>query len=247
MYNSTQVMILKPGEIPDRDEILGLRGTKALKVSIPFINKETEVTTWSSLVRTVINWLQKDLVLIIDKLGEEKFIENYVSIFNEKLKTTEIKLNSNCPVGIFKDSEIEQYMNSTVYLNNKNHKLKLFDYNGHSYNVCAVYTGEIIFVLSTLISIINDFIYSNTIKTSLSINLPEPIELNIVYINRDDLQTLNLEDLSSKSLDINNTKVDLSNIKNAIVIAYASCKSVEAQLLSICSMLDIDTDFLDKF
>ena len=41
--------------------------------------------------------------------------------------------------------------------------------------------------------------------------------------------------------------INKSNVKNAIVIAYASCKSVEAQLLSICNMLDIDMDFLDKF
>lgn len=246
MYSSTQVMILRPGTIPDRDVILGLRGTKALSVSMKGMDKETEVTTWSSLVRTVINWLETDLLDMVNTVGIERFNEKYIETLNQKLKQTEIKLNSNCPVGVFKDNEINNHINSSVYLNNQNHKLKLFDYDGHSWNICTVYTGEIIFALSTLISILDDFKCNICMQNSLT-NIPDMFNIQIVYINRKDLQTLNLEDLGLENLDINNMKVDLSNIKNTIAIAYACCKSVEAQLLSICNMFNIDTDFLNKF
>lgn len=242
MNSSTQLMILRPGTIPDRDVILGLRGTKALSVSMKGMDRETKVTTWSSLVRTVINWLEEDLLDMVNAIGVERFNEKYIETLNQKLKQTEIKLNSNCPVGIFKDNDIDNYINSSVYLNNQNHKLKLFDYSGHSWNICTVYTGEIIFALSTLISILDDFKCNICMQKSLT-NIPDMFDIQIVYINRKDLQ------LQEVNLDNFNIEEDInkSNVKNAIVIAYASCKSVEAQLLSICNMLDIDMDFLDKF
>lgn len=240
MYSSTQLMILRPGTIPDRDVILGLRGTKALSVSMKGMDKETEVTTWSSLVRTVINWLEEDLLDMVNTVGVERFNEKYIETLNQKLKQTEIKLNSNCPVGIFKDNDIDNYINSSVYLNNQNHKLKLFDYSGHSWNICTVYTGEIIFALSTLISILDDFKCNICMQNSLT-NIPDMFDIQIVYINRKDLQ------LQEVNLDNFNIEEDInkSSVKNAIVIAYAGCKSVEAQLINICNMLDIDTDFME--
>lgn len=243
MYKTTHRLILKSGEIPTRDVILGLRGTKALNVSMFPLELNTEVTTWSSLVRTVVSWLQEDLLKMIETIGEQKFIDKYVTTFNDKLRQTEIKLNSNCPVGIFKDNHIEDFMNSTVYLNNKNHKLKLFDYDGHSWNVCAVYTGEIIFVLSTLISILDDFICTSAIQKT-PINIPDPLEIKIDFVDRKDLKNIELEevDLDNISVDEN---INVSSIKNAIVVAYAGCKSVEAQLINICNMLNIDTDFME--
>lgn len=240
MYSSTQLMILRPGTIPDRDVILGLRGTKALSVSMKGMDRETKVTTWSSLVRTVINWLEEDLLDMVNTVGVERFNEKYIETLNQKLKQTEIKLNSNCPVGIFKDNDIDNYINSSVYLNNQNHKLKLFDYSGHSWNICTVYTGEIIFALSTLISILDDFKCNICMQNSLT-NIPDMFDIQIVYINRKDLQ------LQEVNLDNFNIEEDInkSSVKNAIVIAYAGCKSVEAQLINICNMLDIDTDFME--
>ena len=242
MYNSTQIMVLRAGDIPTRESILNLRGTKALRVMLPNLEKETEVTTWSNLVRVVIDWLKEDLLNIVKDIGIEKLNEKYKETLNEKLRITGIKLNSNCPVGIYKDNEIEQYMNSTVYLNNKNHKLELFKYEGHSYNVCAVYTGEIIFILSTLISIIDDYNCKISMQKELEF-IPKVYTLQIIYINRKDIPQLeadnfNLDDIMTK---------DTNKIKNAIVIAYNSCKTTEAQLINICNMLDIDIDFLDKF
>lgn len=180
-------LLLKPMECIDKDTILDLRGTKALTVAIPAFNKFTEVTTWSSLVRTIVGWLENNLLTMILDMGEERFVNKYVDTFNRRVNYTGIRLNSNCPVGIFKDDEIDEFISSSVYLNNQNHKLKLFNYDNHNWNVCAVYTGEIIFVISTLIEMVDEYICNEALKNS-SIEKIEPIVVQITYIDRKELQ-----------------------------------------------------------
>lgn len=180
-------LLLKPMECLDKDTILDLRGTKALTVAIPTFNKFTEVTTWSSLVRTVVSWLENNLLTMILDMGEERFVNKYVDTFNRRVNHIGIRLNSNCPVGIFKDDEIDEFISSSVYLNNQNHKLKLFDYDGHSWNICAVYTGEIILVISTLIEIVDEYICNEALKNG-SIEKIDPMVVQITYINRKDLE-----------------------------------------------------------
>ena len=93
--NSTQIMVLRTGDIPTRESILNLRGTKALRVMLPNLEKETEVTTWSNLVRVVIDWLKEDLLNIVKDIGIEKLYEKLEEKLNKKLRVTNSKLNTN--------------------------------------------------------------------------------------------------------------------------------------------------------
>ena len=181
-----QKLILKASGCPDGNTILSLRNTKAIKVEMAALQKSADVTTWSSMVRKVVSWLEISLTNLVKELGIDRFTEKYVEIFEGRLKHTEIKLNNNCPVGIFKDNEIEEFISSSVYLNNKNHKLRLFDYDGHSWYVCAVYTGEIIFVLSSLIELIDDCYCMKNFKSGI-MPVKDMLEIEITYIDRETL------------------------------------------------------------
>ena len=182
-----QKLILKASGCPDGNTILSLRNTKAIKVEMAALQKSADVTTWSSMVRTVVRWLETSLTNLVNELGIDRFTEKYVEIFEGRLKHTEIKLNNNCPVGIFKDDEIEEFISSSVYLNNKNHKLRLFDYDGHSWYVCAVYTGEIIFVLLSLIELIENWYKEKDFKKGV-FSVSDMLETEITYLDRETLE-----------------------------------------------------------
>ena len=196
-----QKLILKASGCPDGNTILSLRNTKAIKVEMTALQKSADVTTWSSMVRTVVRWLETSLTNLVNELGIDRFTEKYVEIFEGRLKHTEIKLNNNCPVGIFKDDEIEEFISSSVYLNNKNHKLRLFDYDGHSWYVCAVYTGEIIFVLSSLIELIDDCYYIKNFKSGI-MPVKDMLEIEITYLDRETLENADTN-IIDEELDTN--------------------------------------------
>lgn len=223
MYE-TQVMVLKMGNIPERDAILGLRGTKAMTVGCPILRKQEDVTTWSSLVRVVLNWFKPYISEIIDTIGFTKFNNEYTSILRQKLQQTDIKLNSNCPIGIFKTNEIGQYINSSVYLNNKNHSLEIYNNGTDSYSVCAVYTGEIVFVVSTLIDIIGQYKFadkqSDDVYKTFSILLYYANRSNVLFEEKDNA----MSDDTHRIISINDLTLDLislatytSNLKNMIL------------------------------
>lgn len=182
-----QKLVLKTSDCPNGDTILSLRNTKAVKVEIDALEKSAEVTTWSSMVRIVVSWLEPYLTNLVNEIGIDEFTEKYIKIFERKLKYTNIKLNNNCPVGIFKDNEIEEFISSSVYLNNKNHKLRLFDYGGHSWYVCAVYTGEIIFVLLSLIELIENWYKEKDFKKGV-FSVSDMLETEITYLDRETLE-----------------------------------------------------------
>lgn len=196
-----QVLTIRANENSlDKETILGLRGTKALWVAVPGWPEKIKVTTWSSLIREIItNWFSEHLLFTMYKMGETEFKQQYETIFNQKLKSAGIKLNTNCPIGIYKDDDIDKYITSSVYLNNKNHKLKLFEFAGHTENVCAVYTGEIVLVLATLLELVNNRFEDKT------------LELQIGYINRDDMVEDEME--NNLNFTINSTTVERDLVK----------------------------------
>ena len=210
-----QVLTIKANENSlDKETILGLRGTKALWVAIPGWKEKIKVTTWSSLIREIItNWFSEHLVFTMCEMGEIAFKQQYETIFNQKLKSTGIKLNTNCPIGIYKDDDIDNYITSSVYLNNKNHKLKLFEFAGHTENVCAVYTGEIVLVLATLLELVNNRFNDKTTELSQKWNMKigKDLELQIGYIDRDDMLEDEME--SNLNFTINSTTVERDLVK----------------------------------
>lgn len=234
-----QELLIKPDETLSRDVILGLRGTKALDVAIPTLDKYSVVTTWSSLVRKVVEWLSDSMTTMLLVKGEEAFSNKYIDIFNRRLETANIRLNSNCPVGIFKDDEIDEFISSSVYLNNQNHKLKLFDFEGHSWSVCAVYTGEIIFVLSTLIEMIDEFRCNNALITGDTSKL-EPIVIQITYRDRTDTEVADdiVNDMAIKGIDsvINNNALERNLIENSMQI-----KDLITSLYDVAISMHLDT------
>lgn len=65
-----------------------------------------------------------------------------------------INENANFSRSIFTD---DSYMNSSVYKNNKNHRLVLYKDNetNESKCICAVYIDEVIWVMNTLVEAFN--------------------------------------------------------------------------------------------
>lgn len=234
-------LIIRPTEFLRKELILSLRGTKALNVAIPALDKYTTVTTWSALVRKVISWLEPTLTTIMRVKGEEVFVDKYVQIFNRRLDASGIRLNSNCPIGVFKDNEIDEFISSSVYLNNQNHNLKLFDYEGHSWNVCAVYTGEIVLVLSVLLEMVDEFRCNNALIAG-NMDQIEPLVIQITYMNRTPEEEASdmMNDLIIKGIDSSiNGHTDLGNLERTLIENALQFKGLILSLYNVATSLNL--------
>lgn len=216
-------LVLTPNTKLQEIDILKLRNTKVLKYEIVELNIAQEITTWSSMLRKIIVNIQPTINSIVETYSAEKFVDVYNKTISKYIDDTDIKLNSKCPIGLYKDNELDGIISSKLYRNNTNHNLEIFSSDKQKWCVCAVFTGEIIVNIISLLRTINQF------GTSL-------ITVSITYMDR----TSNC----LKTENENNEDIDREMIKNMLVGAYASCKSAEAQILGICNLLNIDTSFI---
>lgn len=201
-------LVLRANKHIDRDTILSLRGTKAIKIEsmmntddeydnreswgelIPKAEKRqkcsVDITTWSSLVRNALDILKPQLEYVLHTFGSYLFKSTFATCLDEIIKLGEFKPNVNFPMRLFKEAEETDLIKSSVYLNNKNHLLKIMtDEDGIDWYVCAVYTGEIIWVLEALL----DTIYSLLcdMGDGKDIGTRPHHTLVLTYINREDL------------------------------------------------------------
>lgn len=201
-------IVLRANQHIDKDTIFDLRGTKAIRLedmsntdeeydnrtswsdligpARPRGISSIEVTTWSSLVRNAIDIIKPQLDYVLHNLGSFLFKATFEACLKDILDEQEFKPNSNFPKRLFKEAEETDLIKSSVYLNNKNHLLKLFDdEDGIAWYVCAVYTGEIIWVLEALL----DTIYSLMCDMGDSSDIDDRPHHTLVlsYIDRTDI------------------------------------------------------------
>lgn len=220
LYNdeSLRKMVLRANKHVDINTILGLRGTKAIKLEDmsntdeEYDNRETwgelllsahdrpmvgvNVTTWSSLVRNALDIIRPQLQYVLSIFGSEQFRAVYEKCINDLFDEDMIRANSNFVKRLFKEAEETDLIKSTVYLNNKNHMLEILtDENGVKWYACAVYTGEIIWVLEALL----DTIYAMHEDMSREEITKVPHHtLVISYVSREDLIKDEAEDVQEQ-------------------------------------------------
>lgn len=164
----------------------GFRATKVEKVCIykdNLIQYTDLCTTWSKILRTVRDYFRD----LLEDLGNNKPFE---AVFNMELDRLlddlGIRENANFSRSIFTD---DSYMNSSVYKNNKNHRLVLYKDNetGESKCICAVYIDEVIWVINTLIKVLNTLTDSEYKISIYYEHRPESVLRNTDSINKDKL------------------------------------------------------------
>lgn len=204
---SLRKMVLRANKHIDKDIILGLRGTKAIKLEdmsntdIEYNNRESwgelllsahdrpmtavDVSTWSSLIRNALDIIRPQLQYVLSTFGSDQFRAVYENCMNAIFADDMIRANSNFVKRLYKEAEETDLIKSTVYLNNKNHMLEIFtDENGIKWYACAVYTGEIVWVLEALL----DTIYAMYEDMSDENVHDKPHHtLVISYVSREDL------------------------------------------------------------
>ena len=204
---SLRKMVLRANKHIDKDIILGLRGTKAIKLEdmsntdIEYNNRESwgelllsahdrpmtavDVSTWSSLIRNALDIIRPQLQYVLSTFGSDQFRAVYENCMNVIFADDMIRANSNFVKRLYKEAEETDLIKSTVYLNNKNHMLEIFtDENGIKWYACAVYTGEIVWVLEALL----DTIYAMYEDMSDENVHDKPHHtLVISYVSREDL------------------------------------------------------------
>lgn len=219
-----QKLVLRANSHTDKDTILELRGTKAVKLedmsntdeeydnrtswsdligpARPRGISSIEVTTWSSLIRNALDIIKPQLEYVLGNIGSDEFKAVYKACLQKILIETDLKTNSNFPKRLFKEAEETDLIHSSVYLNNKNHLLKIFtDENGIDWYACAVYTGEIILVLEALL----DTIYALLDYVTEDISKAWHHTLVLSYIDREELSDDNIvtEDIDEGHETIN--------------------------------------------
>ena len=204
---SLRKMVLRANRHIDKDIILGLRGTKAIKLEdmsntdIEYNNRESwgelllsahdrpmtavDVSTWSSLIRNALDIIRPQLQYVLSTFGSDQFRAVYENCMNVIFADDMIRANSNFVKRLYKEAEETDLIKSTVYLNNKNHMLEIFtDEDGIKWYACAVYTGEIVWVLEALL----DTIYAMYEDMSDENVHDKPHHtLVISYVSREDL------------------------------------------------------------
>ena len=268
-----QELILRSGYHLSGDEIIGLRGTKVLQLDeFDVVNNDFAaisdygkaaksdnvssyctydyVNTWSAVIRTVISELKSDIDFCIKLCGITEFNKAYEGILHDILDNCNVAPNTNFVRRFYLESEEKDLITSTVYNKNKNHKLEIFkDEKNRSFYVCAVYTGEIIWVIEALMDTI-DFIYNkycqyNTYKSTVQ------KMFKVHFIKRDLIEDESSEILaeSTNTEKVNN---DLANdlitlfIESSIVQTRVSDEIkadldvMKSKLISIASKNNID-------
>lgn len=261
MEENLQKLVLRAGKHIDRDVILGLRGTKAVKLEDmsntdeEYDNRETwgelllsahdrpmtgvDVTTWSSLVRNALDIIRPQLEYVLHTFGSDQFKAVYENCMNNLFTEDDmVRANSNFVKRLYKEAEETDLIKSTVYLSNKNHMLEIFtDEDGIKWYACAVYTGEIIWVLEALLDTIYAM-YEDMPEKEIH-KIPHHTMV-ISYVNRDDNTDGQLDE-ETKSLvaDIDEEMKRLELTKDLLILSV-QVSNIQTYIDSIASKLGID-------
>ena len=164
----------------------GMNHTKVKRVEITYYDgtKNSFVPkTWSSTIRWVVSMMQ----MFIDRKVQEGDFEH---TFNKNLALCIDGLgyveNASFSRTIFTD---DSYIKSSLYKSNKNHKLKLFEdpVTGEDKYICAVYSGEVIWVLDALVKTLKDNIRSvEIIYCHKKQHNEPPIEVDTEEVEQDE-------------------------------------------------------------
>lgn len=247
---------LYPYKHLDADTIVSLRGTKVNELmyigntpntwdkycgeqskghqgecEVEFDNFESEpVTTWSSVMRNGLMFLQPHIRTCIELCGDKVFIESYEGLLGELLDELEMKPNVNFIRRLFKKDEVDTLITSTVYKNNQNHCIKILtDSDGVDWFACAVFTGEIVWVLEALIDTI-DYIYNKYLSYDKYKAQPIPL-IQIHYYEREVEEDTSIGNLSTaKTIDSDLVNDLITLFINASILQTKVDDSVAADL-----------------
>lgn len=101
------------------------------------------VSTWAGLLRSVCGVIKP--IFDLDDNGGASFNAHLKGLLN----TFGLKTNQSFSDKLFKD---DSFVKSSVYKNNKNHCLNVW----RDWNICAVYSGEVVWVLNALLFSLGD-------------------------------------------------------------------------------------------
>lgn len=243
-------VILKPN-CYDWGDITKFRKTKAVQVTAFTLPKDkklvggdnsyvpqkeeikfrSDVSTWASLVRATVSFLKRNYINnFIFTCGYTDFEAKYTKAIDKVLSVTDSQPNVNFYVGLYED---DNYINSSVYMNNKNHKLQICkDGEGNDKYVCAVYTGEIIWVLKALLDVISEYLKEE----------PDDLYIRIDYIDRKELiddEQLEMSECEIAGSNKSSVKDNLESLKIKLTVAYVEATQLQQYLYDICKSLDV--------
>ena len=201
-----QKIVLRANHHIAGETVLALRGTKAIRLEDMSNTDEeydkreswgelllsahdrpmtsVDVTTWSSLMRNALDIIRPQLNYVLHQIGSEEFKGTYEVCLKNILDEVDFRPNSNFPKRLFKEAEETDLIKSSVYMNNKNHLIELFeDETGIKWYVCAVYTGEIIWVLEALLDTIYELMEYTPYRDKIE-QAPHHTMV-VTYINRE--------------------------------------------------------------
>ena len=233
-----QEIKLKAGEYVDNNTIYNLRNTKAL--SIESVSKtegvKVNVSTWSSLIKNAIDILRPQLNYVKGLIDSTEFIDTFEVCLKEICDKQEFRLNANCPKRLYREAEETDLIHSSVYMNSKNHFIPIIeDEEGIPWGLCAVYTGEIIIMLETLLDTIASLV--KEYRPDYADKYPYHT-LVLTYINRDDIikekdnveNTTNSEpitvELSKDLLKLQKKLIDIQNMSTDI---YSDIENIQTK------------------
>lgn len=247
-----QSVILKPN-CYDWGDITKFRKTKAVQVTAFTLPKDkkltggdnsyvpqskeikfhSEVSTWASLVRATVSFLKQNYIdKFLSVCGYVDFETKYTSAISKVLTITDSQPNVNFYVGLYED---DSYINSSVYMNNKNHKLQICeDEEGNDKYVCAVYTGEIIWVLEALLDVMAEY----------TVEEPEDLYIRIDYKDRKELtddEQLEMPEYEIAGSNKSSEKDTLESVKIKLTMAYMEATQLQQYLYDICKSLDVSS------
>ena len=170
-------IVLRSGQYVDNDAVWSLKKTKALVLEYmsntdkEYNNRKSwgelllsahdkpmtiKVTTWSSLLRNVVNILRPQIDIAKAVVNSEEFRAVFESCLNDILTKQNFRLNANCPKRLYREAEETDLIHSVVYMNSKNHFIPIItDEQGIEWGFCAVYTGEVVRMLEALLDTIH--------------------------------------------------------------------------------------------
>lgn len=174
---NTKKIVLRSGQYIDNETAWSLRRTKALLLEYmsntdkEYNNRESwgelllsahdkpmgiKVTTWSSLIKNVIDILRPQIDIAKAMVNSEEFRAVFERCLNNILITQDFKLNANCPKRLYRKAEETDLIHSVVYMNSKNHFIPIItDEQGIEWGFCAVYTGEVVRMIEALLDTIH--------------------------------------------------------------------------------------------
>lgn len=111
-----------------------------------------EKRQYSKMLREFVNYTRP----YIEQCDRELFEQEFNVTLQKLIFNLGIEPNANFSTQLFAD---DGFMNSSLYKNNENHLLELFDGpEGSNKYICAVYIDEIIWVMKTIVDVIYEML-----------------------------------------------------------------------------------------